>query len=644
MQATAGKLINIDNGGTLTDICVIDGARVYRTKTVTTAYDLSRCLIDGLTKASRTIYGEDDLQRLLLSTDYVRYSTTQGTNALVERKGPLLGLILGGTLHAGALQADAQSTSLFDALVGARVATVDIGADEAALEHAITQAVTELASRGASRIVIAVGGDARSEAERRAKRILLRKFPQHLLGAVPILYSHELVEDADDARRAWTALFNAFLHPAMERFLYNAEHKLRGLKTRNPLLIFRNDGHSSRVARTVAVKTYSSGPRGGAEGAKALATHYGFQHLLSMDVGGTTTDILEVRDGAIRAQRYGKVEGVTTAFALCDVQSHGVGGSSIIRVEGGEIQVGPHSVGSAPGPACFGFGGTLATITDAFLLEGLLDPASFFGGELQIDPARAKQAIDTHIAAPLGLTTDAAAAAMEDAWVRKIAAALRGYATISPATTLAAFGRRRSVRRLQGRCGGGLVAGDHSRPRGGVSAFGIGFSDIGHEYAMPLANGARLADARATLLERARHGMFAEGGDIAECELRFAVVGDDGAERPLAIDEEALPEDFRGGAASLLLRVTRPIRRAVLGGDFDGGTQAARASGARSLRLDGARVEVPLYRVEDLLGGASASGPAVLEEAFFTCRIDAGWRFRINAVGDVLLTRAEAAA
>ena len=87
------RLINIDNGGTLTDICVIDGARVYRTKTITTPHDLSQCLFDGLKKASRAIYGKEDLLGLLLSTDYIRYSTTQGTNALVERKGPRLGLI-----------------------------------------------------------------------------------------------------------------------------------------------------------------------------------------------------------------------------------------------------------------------------------------------------------------------------------------------------------------------------------------------------------------------------------------------------------------------------------------------------------------------------------------------------------------------
>ena len=76
-----------------------------------------------------------------------------------------------------------------------------------------------------------------------------------MLGAIPILYSHEIVADADDVRRTWTSLFNAFLHPAMERFLYNAEHKLRAYRIRNPLLIFRNDGHAARVSKTAAIKT-----------------------------------------------------------------------------------------------------------------------------------------------------------------------------------------------------------------------------------------------------------------------------------------------------------------------------------------------------------------------------------------------------
>ncbi|HWY25333.1 MAG TPA: hydantoinase/oxoprolinase N-terminal domain-containing protein, partial [Nevskia sp.] len=230
---TGGKLINIDNGGTLTDICIIDGERVYRTKTVTTPYDLSKCLFDGLVKASRLIYGHDDPLALLLSTEYIRYSTTQGTNALVERKGPRLGLILGGGLDAQDLQADARQSGLFASLVGARVEKLDDALEGEALEAAAVRAVTTLSSGGANRIVVAYGGTARDGGEVKLKKLLLRKFPPQLLGAIPILYSHEIVDDANDTRRAWTALFNAFLHPAMERFLYNAEHKLREYRARN---------------------------------------------------------------------------------------------------------------------------------------------------------------------------------------------------------------------------------------------------------------------------------------------------------------------------------------------------------------------------------------------------------------------------
>lgn len=636
-------LINIDNGGTLTDICVIDGARVHRTKTVTTPYDLSKCLFEGLKKASRAIYGADDIQRLLLATDYIRYSTTQGTNALVERKGPQLGLIVGGTLSAAALKNDKQAKALFAALVGERCTVLDIALGESELNLAATRAVTQLASQGASRIVIAVGGAQREAVERRLRAILLQKFPQHLLGAVPLLYSHEVVEDADDVRRTWTALFNAFLHPAMERFLYNAEHRLREFKTKNPLLIFRNDGHSARVAKTIAVKTYSSGPRGGAEGAKALAKHYQFPHLVSFDVGGTTTDIGEVRDGVVRANRHGKVESVATSFALCDVESHGVGGSSIIRVDADgkgrkKILVGPESVGSAPGPACFGFGGTEATITDAFLVAGLLDPASFFGGELNIDAVRARAAIDTHVAKPLGLSVEAAAAAMEDAWIAKIAAALQRYTTITPKTTLAAFG------------GAGPFAACKIADAVGAtrvlipglaavfSAFGIGFSDIAHEYAAPLADAKELDATRKRLSERARHGMFAEGVELKDCKLHWLVQNAQGDEVALAAKDTKLPKGFTKDA-SLILHAVKPIRHAAMSGKFGAKALAAKSNATRALHAGGKTIEVPLYRVEEQKPGAGAAGPAVLEEAFFTCRIDAGWRFEINEAGDILLRR-----
>ena len=632
-----GKLINIDNGGTLTDFCVIDGDRVYRTKSVTTPYDLSKCFFDGLRKASKAIYGEEDLQKLLLSTDHIRYSTTQGTNALVERKGPRLGLILGGSLTAKALQGDAASADLFAGLVGDRHESLDTKLRGDAAEAAAVRALTKLASSGANRIVVAFGGEGRNAQEAALKRVLLRKFPPHMLGALPILYSHEVVEDNDDARRSWTALFNAFLHPAMERFLYSAEHKLRELKTQSPLLIFRNDGHSARIARTIAIKTYSSGPRGGAEGAKALAAHYGFKHLLSMDIGGTTTDIAVVSDGKVQLDRRGKVQGVVTSFPLCDVESHGVGGSSIIKVEAGKLKVGPESVGGAPGPACFGLGGKEATITDAFLLTGLLDPASYFGGELKIDIERARAAILENVAKPLKLSEDAAAQAMEKAWVDKVAATLMQFTKITPATTLAAFGGAGPLVVCKVADAAGIRRVIIPNLAAVFSAFGIAFSDIAHHYEAPLASNdaAGLKLAKEQLMERARRGMYAEGFELSQCQLRFTV---EAGEESHLLNGDGMPKDL-SGKLSLTLEAVKPIAHASLRGKFGGKTHAAISGGKRKTLFAGKMQEAPLYRAEEQKPGASAAGPAVLEESFYTCRIDAGWKFEINEAGDILLSK-----
>ncbi len=642
--AESGLLINIDNGGTLTDICVIGASQVWRTKTVTTPYDLSKCLFEGLSKASRQIYGDVDVQRLLLATDYIRYSTTQGTNALVERKGPRLGMIVGGGMDADALRVDAEAGSLFDALVGTRIEVLPDTQDPQALDAAATRAVSALAAAGANRIVVALGGSARVEGETALKKVLLRRFPPHMLGALPILYAHELVDDASDARRAWTALFNAFLHPAMERFLYSAEHRLREYKTRNPLLIFRNDGNAARVARTVAIKTYSSGPRGGAEGVKALASHYGFKHLVSMDIGGTTTDIAVVEDGQVRLNPRGRVEGVATSFPLCDVVSVGVGGSSVIRADGKRIQVGPDSVGGAPGPACFGLGGTLATITDAFLLTGLLDPASYFGGELKIDVQRAEAAIMEHVGKPLGVPAEQAAQDMESAWVAKVADSLKQSSTITPQTTLAAFGgagpfvacRVAEAAGIQQVVVPGLAA--------VFSAFGIGFSDVGHtfEQALSTIDTAGLDAARDALQQQARRGMFAEGAQLESCAQRYSMLVSDAAgERVVDCDGTSLPPGTAADAQAVLqLEVIKPIAHAQIHGRFGGAGAAATAAGSRRCLSGGQWQELPLYRVEALSAGMSAQGPCVLEEAFFTCRVESGWQFEINEAGDILLSHA----
>lgn len=621
MTQCRAKLINIDNGGTLTDVCVIDGDRVYRTKTLTTPHDLSQCLFDGLRKASREVYGTEDLRELLRTTHSIRYSTTQGTNALVERKGPRLGLLLGGGLEPAQFTRDAHAEGLLAALVGPRCEVLPPGLVDGSIEEAAVRAVNVLSSAGANRIVVVFGGADRASREARLKRALLRAFPPHLLGAVPVLYSTELDHDEDDTRRGWTALLNGFLHPSMERFLYRAEHKLRDHKAQNPLLIFRNDGYSARVARTVAVKTYSSGPRGGVEGAKALASHYGFRRLLTMDVGGTTTDVGLVENGTVQARRRGVIEGVETSIELCDVTSAGVGGSSIFRVDGGAIRVGPESVGSTPGPACFGLGGTEATITDAFLVAGLLDPQSYFGGSLPLDRSRAAKAIEGHVGRALGVDVDAAVQAMEQAWVAKVADTLRATAAADDTTVLAAFGGAGPLVACAVAERTGLSRVIIPRLAAVFSAFGIGFSDVGHEFALPVPNDEALPQVRERLTEQARRAMYTEGADLEDCRIEESV------------------DSGNGSTRTLTLRAVKPVPHVQLTGRFGSRRTAASVAGQRTVSCAGDRRSLPLYRVEDQPAGSHAAGPAVLEEAYFTCRVDPGWSFEINDAGDILLSR-----
>ncbi|GEL19232.1 hydantoinase/oxoprolinase family protein [Pseudonocardia asaccharolytica] len=634
-------LINIDNGGTLTDICVWDGTDFTFTKTLTTPFDLSQCLFDGIAKVSENVFGGRDLERLLHRTRHIRYSTTQGTNALVERKGPSLGLIVDDASVVADLRATEQERGLFDDLVGLRVAVVDPGTGDEELSAQLVAQVNKLTTDGAARIVVAVG-DADGEAERRVRGILLRCFPRHLLGSVPFLYSWEFATDRVPARRIWSGLLNSFLHPVMERFLYNAEDRLRRHRVRNPLLIYRNDGASSRVAKSVALKTYSSGPRGGLEGTRALATAYGLEHVLMVDVGGTTTDVGSVKQARIATDRRGAVEGVRISFPMSDVHSSGIGGSSIIQVRDGDIQVGPESVGAAPGPACFGFGGTSATITDVNLLLGVLDPATYLDGDFALDAERSRAVITETVAEPLGIGLDEALVRMEAAYFARMAESFG--ALVEESTTLAAFGGAGPM----SACGAARLTGVRRvlipRLAAVFSAFGIGFSDIGRTYEVTLTTPSADAavDAHDALADRAERDMFQEGYELVGCRPEWTLVTEDGdgavvAETPYRPGD--VPTVGSGEHAVLRLAVTAELPHGTVPTAAQPPASPAVPSGNRKVRSGATQVgDVPVYPLAEQRPGAIAAGPAIVEGPFFTTRVLDGWTFEVTAGGDLLLT------
>ena len=285
-------------------------------------------------------------------------------------------------------------------------------------------------------------------------------------------------------------------------------------------------------------------------------------------------------------------------------------------------------------------------MTDAFLLMGLLDPASYFGGELKIDAERARAAIAEKVAKPLGLTEEQAAQAMEDAWVAKIAISLKEYTDITPDTTLAAFGGAGPFVVCKVAEAAGISRVIIPGLAAVFSAFGIGFSDIAHRFEAPLASNdaAGLKACREQLRERAtarhvrrgrRPGAVPDRGNAAHQS--------NGEDRTasLQVKDGKLPSGLpRDARLSLALEVVKPIAHAELSGRFGKAGKPAVAQGKRRTLAGGQWRQLPLYRVEDQPPGCSAQGPAVLEEAFFTCRIETGWKFEINQAGDILLSRA----
>jgi N-methylhydantoinase A/oxoprolinase/acetone carboxylase beta subunit len=628
-----GILVNIDNGGTFTDVCVTDGDRVVHAKTATTPHDLNRCFVDGLKSVSERLYGEEDLVRLLRETDHLRYSTTSGTNAVVERKGTPVALLVDSGAEedvygiSGSVDSD-----LWQAMVPHRPVGIEVGADGSIDLAAFTTAINAIVATNADRIVIALR---RPDAERAVKNLLLERYPRHLLGAIPFTLSHDLVQDPDDARRTLTAVLNSYLHPGMEHFLYGAEKASRNNGLVRPLLIFRNDGDSARVAKTTAVKTWGSGPRGGLEGLLAYASLYDCDVVVGMDVGGTTTDLSIVLDKELRVRAHGRISSATISLPIPHLNSVGLAGSSVVAVIHNEIGIGPRSVGAAPGPACFARGGADATVTDALLLAGVLDADRYLGGDLKLDVKRAERALATHVGEPLGLSASAAAVAVLNAFQEKEGAAVREM--------ISSVGRDPSEATLVAFGGAGPVLASGIARAAGVrrvivphlsavfSAFGIGFSGLAHEYSTPL-NGNTDA-ARDALLARARRDMFGEGVAPEECtfETRIRSVAD-GTIRDVEWSNGSQPD-----GDSLVVRASHPLPTFHLIPDTSSGSESAASSGTRRIDFGEGSGEVPLYDADKLAPGEAADGPALVAGDYMTCLIEPGWRFRVSSNYDLIL-------
>lgn len=664
--------IGVDTGGTFTDAFIADDASgCWTVKVPTTPHDLTVCFSDAIQASAQAVgLARHDLLR---RTAVIRFSSTIATNTALTRSGPKLGLLVTAAgrpaLYGLAGTTDGARLAQFiapDMITG--IAEEVSPAGEVRLSPSASEvvaAVRDLLERGARLLVVCLRHSAVNPANEAAVgRIINASYPRHYLGAVPTLLSTDVSMTADDADRMAAAVINGYLHRQLATSLYKAEDDLRACGLARPLLIVAADGSVARVAKTRALATYQSGPAAGVHGGALLARAYGLGAALTADVGGTSTDFgLVVAGRPVRRPRM-DVAGLQVAQPSVELHSIALGGGSVVRVlSEGAIAVGPASTGAAPGPACFGLGGTDPTPTDAWLVLGYLDPANYLGGRRRLFPDLAASALMRTVGGPLGLTAEQAALAVAEAAVQAAADGV-GRMLARPAV-LAAIGSP-SAGDLALICygGGGGCLLPAVAARAGLgpvylpalspvfSAFGVSTFDVEHRYEARVAAGkladggdpAGPVDPLAALVAAARRDARGEGFDPGQARMAVSVLCDYGTVLAGDLEPGQVAAAVRriGLAADqpvlVRLRATCAVRKPSLPGLAGAGESPASAqTGQRTVLLPGGRREVPVYARDRLQAGHAMSGPCLLESSGSTCLIPAGMGCRIDHFGTAVL-------
>ncbi len=431
--------VGIDVGGTFTDFVALSAeGGIHITKTPTTHYDLSV----GFMKGMRQLAGNagESLEQLLARVDSIRYSTTVGTNALIERTGPKLGLLTTAgfedTIFIGRSRSWADGSSMESNRNLARIrkaeplilpemvvgipARMDCYGDiiKPLRREDVLEQLQLLVDRGAMGFVVSLLWSFVNPAhEREIKQIIEQEYPEDYLGSMPVFLSSDISPKAGEYTRTMTAIVNAYIHGTMADELGKLGNELRDAQYRKPLILVHNTGGTKKISRTRAILTHNAGPVAGLHGASVVGALSGDSNIIFTDMGGTSFDIGLIADGAIRTQDFIPViDRWRTNIPAIEVKSIGAGGGSIAWINhafGGQLEVGPQSAGSMPGPGCYDQGGLEATVTDADLLLGFYNPDNYLGGDLLLDTELAREVIQEKIADPLGIDVVAAAYRMK---------------------------------------------------------------------------------------------------------------------------------------------------------------------------------------------------------------------------------------
>jgi N-methylhydantoinase A len=684
-----GIRIGIDTGGTFTDVVAFDddSGRITTTKTPSTPDDPAEGFMAGIAKVL------DGLGRPPDTVTSVSHGTTVATNQLLEGKVGRLGFVT-TTGYEFVLEIARQSVpdgygNSYFWVKPDRIAPVDrIRTVGGRLDHTGTELTPfdEDEARAVARAfrqrridtigVCFLHSYANPAHELRMREILADEHPEAVVSI-----SSQVLREYREYERSMTTLVDAAVKPKVGAYVRRIRERLGAYAGDVPFYVMKSNGGVLSASEVVEqpISTVLSGPAAGALGAALIASHAGFDRVLTLDGGGTSTDVCVVIGGEPTLTTEGSVGAYPSKIPMIDVVTVGAGGGSIAWLSPeGALKVGPASAGADPGPLCYAHGGTDVTVTDAHLVLGRI-PAHLLGGEIPLDVDAARAGLET-LAAKLGKSpTEAAAGILEiSAWNQ--ANALRQI-TVQRGLdvrdfTLTTFGGSGSLLACRLIDVLGLPRVLVPPDPGNVSAFGLLTVDVKNDYVRTDValhddlDPARIAARFEELTTQAAAALDAEG--FARDRHRYARTADlryfgqayevrvpvpDGPVDPRLLASVATAfhaahralygYDFADDASQRVewvnLRVTGigPIRRPEVGRLADG--RPGDPTGRRPACFDPAEgyVDADLYWRPDLVPGQRVAGPAIVEEYGATVPIHPGFEATVDAWGNLILVPVE---
>lgn len=428
--------LGVDVGGTFTDVIVFNENTHELTvdKVLSTPENPSNGVLTGVEEATRKA------GMSVADLDLFFHGTTVVTNMLLEETGARVGLVTTaghedvlhlarawtpGPLYGwmGMEKPDPLADLVDTRGISGTISAPDGEVTESLDEDEIREAVHELQAAGVESLTVALlNSYLNSSHEERVREIIEEEAPE-----LPVSISAEIVPEYGEYERTLTTAINDYARPQVINYLDELETSLETADSTATMNVVRSDGGlmSSGAAKNRPVELALSGPSGGVVGAATIAEKKGVPDVLTVDMGGTSTDVSLVEDGKPETSRKTKVGYREFKSRSVDVNTVGAGGGSVARVQlNGSLQVGPESSGADPGPACYGQGGKAPTVTDANVVLGRIPPIVQLGGKMNLDRAAARTAIET-IADERGSSIEAAAQAIIDIVNENMHGALR---------------------------------------------------------------------------------------------------------------------------------------------------------------------------------------------------------------------------